>query len=91
MFANVSHGLEATLVHGLVELRLPAEETWGDLGRFDYQGMGVHDVVINNVTCDTFRMRLCFHHSCCSGTGWKIHKADPAVGKPLGSEWQANS
>ena len=60
MFANVSHGLEATLVHGLVELRLPAEETWGDLGRFDYQGLGVHDVVINNVTCDTFRMQA-FH------------------------------
>jgi len=35
-------------------------ETWGDLGRFDYQGLGVHDVVINNVTCDTFRMQA-FH------------------------------
>ena len=45
---------------------LRAQETWGDLGRFDYQGLGVHDVVINNVTCDTFRMPLCFHDSCCS-------------------------
>ncbi|CAE7843521.1 SLC38A6 [Symbiodinium necroappetens] len=35
-------------------------ETWGGLGRFDYQGLGVHDVVINNVTCDTFRMQA-FH------------------------------
>ncbi|CAE7039303.1 SLC38A6, partial [Symbiodinium sp. CCMP2456] len=35
-------------------------ETWGGLGRFDYQGLGVHWVVNNNETCDSFRMQA-FH------------------------------